>query len=100
MRALGRAVRAVTLVAGEVAAQELLGAAGVGVAARQRDALLKQPLGEYQPTAVEGDKKPLGRALRIFLSMNDDVRNGPLISFVMTCLLLPREARHIGHTLI
>ena len=67
MRALGRAVRAVTLVAGEVTAQELLGAAGVGVAARQRDALLQQPLGEHQPTAVEGDKKPLGKGSPNFL---------------------------------
>ena len=52
VRALGRAVRAVPLVAGEVAAEELLGAAGVGVAARQRDALLQQPLGEHQSAAV------------------------------------------------
>ena len=51
MRALGRAVRAVPLVAGEVAAEELLGAARIGVAARQGDPLLQQPLGEHQPTA-------------------------------------------------
>ena len=52
VRVLGRAVRAVTLVAGEVAAEELLGAAGIGGAARQRDALLQQPLGEHQSAAV------------------------------------------------
>lgn len=56
VRALGRAVRAVPLVAGEVAAQELLGAARVAVAARQRDPLLQQPLGEHQSTVFGGKK--------------------------------------------
>ena len=52
VRAPGRAVRAVPLVAGEVAAEEFLGAAGVGVAARQRDPLLQQPLGEHEATVA------------------------------------------------
>ena len=76
MRALGWAERTVAFVAGEVATQELLGAAGVGVAARQRDALLQQPLGEHQSTAVEGDKKPIGKSSPNFLvndTMNRDV---------------------------
>ena len=46
-----RPVRAAGLVAREVAREEFLCAARVGVAARQRDPLLQQTLGEHQATA-------------------------------------------------
>ena len=109
VRALGRAVRAVPLVAVEVTAQEFLGAAGVRIAARQRDPLLQQPLGEHQSTAVEERNK--GGFTEFFLHIyyrymyvqtaNARGQRCMLASGVLkTRLLLPREARQMGHTLI